>query len=778
MKRRPQAPPAERLGSWRVAALCVLAACSSGDPPAGPARYERLSLASTGELETPGLSVLARFDVGPEGAAWQTQDETPVARMHPEYDVRVLSMRGPQHRVRLAELARYGGFNQVAVELVVQGQEDVRLSAVDLAGEALEAPELNIRGRGLFRTLVFDLAACAGVRELELEFRGTGTVELASISLWNRPAALSFGEPEGRAALVSIAGEARLVSRLTPGDALQSSWSSEPVRLVDELSVVCGVPAAACAPAPPSSLRAIVSAPDGTRRETLLPLTPAPSSAVPGAPATEGHPAAWCRHQLALEDFVGQPIRVRFELDAAQGRAVAVGEPALARRAPNPTTVMLVTSDTHRADHLGASGAGTGVETPFLDELAQRGALFSDCLTPINCTNPSHASLLTGVHVRDIAIVDNYQPLAEEARTLAEAFRAAGFVTLAAVSARHLAPENSGLGQGFDRMSAPLDEQRSCSATIAALQPWLEETRDLPRFVWLHVFDAHAPYTPPEAFERLYYSAQLDPYDPELPEPEAHQVPRWARGVRDLDYLAALYKSEVSYLDAQLAGLLERPGCASSLLAVTSDHGESLAGPHNFFTHKALLHETLHVPLVLVGPGIPAGARVRRGVRLQDLGRTLLDLADLGAQPFPGTNMLNDPGHATEPRFALATAGLSASVQVADAFLLLHLKRHAHRLGSPVVTPHAVELYDLASDPTCTRELSAERHADAARLRRLLVQWLVDVQDLGWASEAGVQDKAALAALAELGYAAPDETPTGEAWIDADCGCSECQRFE
>ena len=114
--------------------------------------------------------------------------------------------------------------------------------------------------------------------------------------------------------------------------------------------------------------------------------------------------------------------------------------------------------------------------------------------------------MMTGMHPRDTGITDNETPLAERASTLAEAFQAAGYRTLAVTSAFHLAPSHSGLAQGFDRYSAPLGVTRRGRATLDALEPWIE-VRGEPLFVFVHVFDAHSPYRP-EAEAALRTSAR------------------------------------------------------------------------------------------------------------------------------------------------------------------------------------------------------------------------------------------------------------------------------
>lgn len=272
---------------------------------------------------------------------------------------------------------------------------------------------------------------------------------------------------------------------------------------------------------------------------------------------------------------------------------------------------------------MALSGCG---EAPTLDALAVRGALFSDCFSPINFTNPSHAALMTGTHPRDLGIVDNRTPLGAGMGTLAEAFAAQGFATWAAVSAGHLRLEVSGLGRGFERMSAPLDLDRSADETLDVVAGWLAEVPPgRPVFLWLHVFDAHTPYVVPEPFDERGYDGPPDPFDPSLPEPELALPLRGAlTGLRHLDWGRVQYGNLVSYLDHALGRVLSQGPFADGVVAVVGDHGESLGAHGLWFVHAELYPDTLHVPLVLAGPSVSPGSIEGRPVTHLDLGRTLL----------------------------------------------------------------------------------------------------------------------------------------------------------
>jgi arylsulfatase A-like enzyme len=475
-----------------------------------------------------------------------------------------------------------------------------------------------------------------------------------------------------------------------------------------------------------------------------------------------GEPEAWHAARVDLSPAAGRPVNVRIEpaVEGAGTFYVALAGVRLIAPDPDPPTVVLVTSDTHRADHVGAARLGVDVRTPAIDALAARGAWFEDCFAPSHITLPSHAALFTGASPRDTGVLDNNTALSAAAPTLAEAFRDAGWLTCASTSLDILADSHSGFGQGFERVSAP-EGTRTADETVDVALRWLDEARGRPLFLWVHVADAHAPYAPPEPFDGLYYSKERDAFDPAL-EPNG-EPPRWMPDVRDADYVRALYRGEVSFLDDELARLFAHPRAAQGVVAFTADHGECLGQHDIWWRHKDLYPDTLHVPLVLAWPGAPGGERRAQPARLIDLGRTLLDLAGLAEVPFPGANLLS--GAAPAARFALATNRRSAAVTKGGWHLIQHLRDH-----------HRVELFHLARDPACVRDLVLDEPERARALRAELLVWLAAAEGPGWAGGRN-EDPATLRRLAELGYAdqVGDEPESGAP--PADCRCEWCERL-
>jgi choline-sulfatase len=364
-----------------------------------------------------------------------------------------------------------------------------------------------------------------------------------------------------------------------------------------------------------------------------------------------------------------------------------------------PPDVLLITIDTLRADHVGAYGYRQGA-TPAIDGLASRGVRFAHAIAPTPLTLPSHASIFTGATPLRHGVRDNVGfALNPGLATLAERFRAAGYTTGAFISGFPL-HRRFGLMRGFDHYddqltgggdrARPAAVERRGDQTIAAATAWLDRPaadRQRPLFLWVHLFDPHAPYDAPEPYRTRFAGR---PYD-----------------------------GEVAFADAQVAALLHhleqaRPG-REAVIALTADHGEGL-GDHAEPTHGLFVYDsTIRVPLVAAGPGISAGRVVTSMVRLIDVAPTLLDLS--------GTAPLTDiEGISLRPLLSRDRDGAAPPALVESLFGWLccgWAPLHAWRddRWKFIDAPRA-ELYDTSTDPGEVQNLATARVADASRLRR------------------------------------------------------------
>ncbi len=407
--------------------------------------------------------------------------------------------------------------------------------------------------------------------------------------------------------------------------------------------------------------------------------------------------------------------------------------PAVSTDAPS---VLLVTIDTLRADHLGAYGYRRA-RTPTLDALAREGVRFADVSTASRFTGPSHATILTGLAPRHHGVIRNARRLSSGVDTLADLFGRAGFATAAFVSGWTATDEASGLPSRFgsyddmrsrrgelatwsDRLGpllpdpGPRPRRPAAEVTEAALG-WLAHRGEGPFFAWVHYFDAHLPYEVPEecrsAATRSYKGPVTGRWYRLRPEEQARIVSDPAARAQML----RLYDDAIACVDRQLARLLEAAGRAAGRrglrIAVAADHGESM-GEHGLYWERDLYQPTLRVPLLLAGGAFAGGRVLAETVSLTDLAPTLLEAAGL---PLPS----GLDGHSLLPLavgsapFAQAprpVARLAAEGRQQPAVAVRQgrwkLIERAEGWDGPRWSEARVELYDLQRDPEERNDLS------------------------------------------------------------------------
>ncbi len=430
--------------------------------------------------------------------------------------------------------------------------------------------------------------------------------------------------------------------------------------------------------------------------------------------------------------------------------------PAPERRPPD---VVLLTVDTLRADRLGCYGA-TQTRTPSIDRLAAEGTLFESAACPMPATRPSLASLHTSMLPREHGVTSNALALPQEATTLAEVLRAAGYETAAFVAVK-LLDRDAGLAEGFDFYDAPRRAvQRRAPQVAPAAIGWLR-TRDAsrPAFLWLHLFDPHMPYLPapePGSAEAAAPGAVVrDAGAPARSRPgdDAGAV-SWsslaataeANGgdvpAATLERALDLYAGEVELADRWIGAVrqaLEELGRLDrTIVVLTADHGECF--DHGvYFEHTDCIYDgAVHVPLVVrFPPGAPAGRRVAAQVGHPDVAPTILALAGLAPPPsFRGRPLLPFPPvgeryaliehpllveRAVETRERRGAPIRSVAGQPTRPSPVVErsaaLRSDAWKL---IVTGEAAELYDLHADPGERQDLAGQRPEIAARLEHRL----------------------------------------------------------
>ena len=419
--------------------------------------------------------------------------------------------------------------------------------------------------------------------------------------------------------------------------------------------------------------------------------------------------------------------------------------------------VLLITLDTMRADRIGVYGrplGGSPPATPALDRLAGEGALFLQASSVTPLTLPAHSTILTGLLPGAHGVRDNGGfRLAEERKTLAEAFAAAGFRTGGFVSA-YVLDHKWGIAQGFERYfddfdlekakSLSLGEiQRPGDETIAQTTQWIDgigggEKGGKERFfAWVHLYDPHTPHTPP--------------------------APGKSR------YPGAVYYAEVAWTDSLVGRLLdhleERGLRRNTIVMVVGDHGESL-GDHGEAEHGYFIYRpTSWVPLIVDAPF--AGARhrvVATPVGQQDLAPTLLELAGVagGLEAGQGSSLV-----------PLMTGRLDAPGSLPRGYSEIFLPRLHYGWSELrslrrdrwhfIEAPRA-ELYDIEADPGESHNLADTERRVVRDLRAELAALDATVKPLATGSAPVEEDEETMRALAALGYIGGQAPDTGKSF--------------
>lgn len=380
------------------------------------------------------------------------------------------------------------------------------------------------------------------------------------------------------------------------------------------------------------------------------------------------------------------------------------GTPALPRAAASPhPNLVLITLDTTRADRMGFLGSTRGL-TPNLDALARQAAVFSRAYAQVPLTTPSHATILTGTYPQFNHVNYLGDPLGKALPFLPEilhrnGYRTAAFVGALVLDPRKLAP---GFERGFDvydagfhRRGPKEDRYRSLERrgeeVVSRALAWLSKQPAGPFFLWVHLYDPHDPYSPPEPYKSRF---QTNPYDGEI----------------------AYTDSVVAKL---LAGLRTRGLFDAALIAVMADHGEAF-GEHGENHHGIFLYdETIQVPLLFKLPGQHTTKRVATRVGLVDVAPTILRAAHL---PVPAavqgesllSVMTSEQAGSSDQRNSLTLQGPVYAESGYGHLSFGWSKLQAWRTGNYLyIEAPQRELYDQSLDPLAAHNLAPDSRAVA-----------------------------------------------------------------
>jgi arylsulfatase A-like enzyme len=456
---------------------------------------------------------------------------------------------------------------------------------------------------------------------------------------------------------------------------------------------------------------------------------------------------------------------------------VAVGLTACGPSGPGGRNILVITTDTTRADFVGAYGADLGV-TPRLDALAQQGVVFENAYAPMPQTLPSHSTLFTGLDPRQHLALENTYQLDEAFRTLAELAQERGYATGAFIGALVLDQE-TGIQQGFETFDIPQGvwnekreghpPQRSAEEVTRVALEWADDLDPAePYLMWAHYYDPHGDHAtgfePPKRHlaqvdrkvirKRVQKSASLSG---DLPL-EA-QVEYWAQ-----------YAAEIRYMDEQIGRLLDGLGAkgllGNTLVVVVGDHGEGLY-EHGIKAHGVYVWEEMHrIPMILVHPdGEHAGRRVAGRAALRDIEPTIkriaMDIPGTGGEDF-GFDLwehLSDSGlpdrpiflerpHFDRERVVRRINGVDLTQQNAYGYLTAVIMGRHKLIRHPDGT---LRLYDLEADPQELVDVAAQESEQVSKMSGLLSNWM-EAHEVGQPGEGVEISDERRARLKALGY--------------------------
>lgn len=439
-----------------------------------------------------------------------------------------------------------------------------------------------------------------------------------------------------------------------------------------------------------------------------------------------GQAPGWRQVEIGLS---GAPESLVFESDIRDyGLAITPFRRESSGKDKKPSVVFIII-DALRADHLGAYGYGRDT-SPNLDALAANGALFLNAMSAAPFTVTSLASFFTGKNPWEHGVIFNDNLILDQKyATLAQRMREAGYAT-AGFSSTYFHLADFGLIRGFDFFDESCDKKffsNDAECLSGQIADWMDARPETPFFLYVHFTPPHAPYYPPEPYRKLF-SKGLTPPEDGLgkgdirrfgPHRKWYQFRR-APAQNELDWLVSQYDGEIRYADDHTGLVLKKIGQAglgqNTLIIITADHGEAFF-EHGLMDHPDDLHwPVIRVPLIVAGPGIPAGARLNSLVRSIDLAPTILDFAGLPPlHDVAGKSLLPVlSGKEGEPR-----AGFSMLCQ----------SRKKYRIGAVLYPYHllvrapgdkGIELYDLAADPLEKNNLASERPEIVKNLLELI----------------------------------------------------------
>ncbi len=505
----------------------------------------------------------------------------------------------------------------------------------------------------------------------------------------------------------------------------------------------------------------------------------------------------WEAVRSDLARFGGKKVTVSLALASEKSGALGFWGTPVVREMPDhddaaaaaqrPQGVIFIWADTLRRDHLSFYGYSRPT-APVLAQMAAEGTVFEDCLAQASWTKASGPSLLTSLYPTSHGVQSFNDVLPSSATTIAEVYREAGFATLSLVSITFVG-KFSNLHQGFEELHEPGSfpelqggSLKSARAQVDRLLPWLEAHRDAPFFVLLHIRDPHSPFKPPPPYDTLWadiarreeHEHHAETVKPFIENPLMRRFGMPNReelvqaGIDPEAYVAYekdWYDGSIRAMDAEIGRLVERLRELGldrrTLVAFVADHGEEFLEHGRMFHQQSVYGELGNVPLLVWGPGVPAGARVAQTVQSIDLMPTLLELSGLEVPS-------NVQGQSLAGLFRGASGSWNRPAVIEGSgrpdptaaehddtwAIVLDGWKLVHRPKSVTGRPE-YELYDHRGDPLDRTDVAAEHPDVVVRLAQELEAWRLVAAEARLAPDSAVasqMDAQELERLRSLGY--------------------------
>lgn len=460
---------------------------------------------------------------------------------------------------------------------------------------------------------------------------------------------------------------------------------------------------------------------------------------------------AWVDHDLDVTQLDGSELTISLEVSGSGQGAIAVGMPRLINDQTFPpengtrrqANIMLYLIDTLRTDRLSIYGYSRAT-TPFIDEYFSPGLVFTNAYSTASWTRPAAASLLTSLYPSFHGA--NVGGLADEVRTLAERFRAAGWSTSAFVTNGNVFAKGYGFDQGFDRFvtfrsvkGAPGEDKnrpaRSGEVNVEVLAH-MKQFGDEPFFLFIHSVDPHEPYDPPEEYRGLFtdrqYSGQIRPRETK------REILRSTKTTAlDREFIEGLYDEDIRYQDDMFNELIEGMedlDLADDLLTVlTSDHGEEFYEHGDWGHGKRAWEEVLRIPLLIT---LPKGHDANHGLRVTNLVQ-IVDIMPTLLKWFGIDEVERIQGDSLDKYFdggIPETGRLIYTEEPRNTWALYTLRRGSKKLvirsdfkgdeDQTSIHPSEYLLFDLVDDPGEQRDLASREPEIVSNLFSKLLEYV------------------------------------------------------